>query len=119
MNIVNEVLPGAAQVVYAEHQPEYLPLPSIRYPGNPQGPVTSRWSFTEEERRAIADGADLYLTLLTFHQPLQPVLMQVFTDPQNAAENLRLQGYIPPSDPPNPFREELGAALREPQKAGA
>ncbi len=51
------------QVVYAEDQPEYL--------------VLSRWPLTSEQRAAIAAGADIYLELLTFNRPLQPIVMFV------------------------------------------
>jgi hypothetical protein len=65
---------GWREVVYAKDQPEYLPLPTLR---SADGRVVSRWSPTTEERAAIAGGADVYLTLHTFNQPLQPILMTV------------------------------------------
>ena len=37
----------------------------------------TRWQLTDEERAAIAAGADLMLSVLTFRQPLQPVIMGV------------------------------------------
>lgn len=43
------------------NQPEYKPLPSLR--GN--GCITSRWTFTPDERQAIANGGDILLTLWT------------------------------------------------------
>lgn len=62
------------EVVYAKDQPQYRPLPVIR---NADGVVMSRWSLTLEERKAIADGADLFLFGYTFNRPLQPVHMEV------------------------------------------
>lgn len=94
---VAPVIPGIAQideVDWAKDQPEYNTLTAITYRENPQVPVTSRWSFSESERAAIADGADLYLTLLTFGGPLQPVMLQVFTPPE-ANWNIPRQGLAP------------------------
>lgn len=91
------VIPGIAEideVEWAKNQPEYNTLPAITFRESPEVPVTSRWSFSEEERKAIADGADLYLTLLTFGQPLQPVMLQVFTKAE-ASWNLPRQGLAP------------------------
>jgi hypothetical protein len=79
----------AHEVVYAKDQPEYIPLRTLR--GNtPEVPVLSRWTLTPEQRKAVADGADIFLQLLTFGNPLQPIVMAV-------------------SDKPNPdyFRERL------------
>ena len=53
---------------------KYRPLPSVHLP---DGKVITRWTPTDEERRRIADGEDLYLTLLTFNQPIQPQLLTV------------------------------------------
>ncbi len=94
---VSPVIPGIAEideVTWAEKQPEYNPLPAITYRGNPQIPVTSRWRFSEQERKAIAEGADLYLTQLTFGGPLQPICLQVFTQ-EEAAWNIPRQGLAP------------------------
>ncbi len=63
------------EVVYAKDQPEYLPLHVLR--GNNKGAVLSRWTFTDEQRQAIADGADIFLDVLTFNQPLQPLAIYV------------------------------------------
>jgi len=60
--------------VYAERQPEYLPLPAF---STPDGIVTSIWKPTDKERKAIADGANIALSLCTNHQPLQPIIMAV------------------------------------------
>lgn len=91
------VIPGVAEideVEWAKNQPEYNTLPALTYRENPQVPVTSRWQFSERERKLISEGADLYLTALTFGGPLQPVCLQVLT-PNEAYWNLPLQGYGP------------------------
>ena len=54
---------GSRAVVIAEHQDEYRDLPSIR---TPTGQVITRWVPTPEERAAIAQGEDIYVTLLSF-----------------------------------------------------
>jgi len=65
---------GSRPLVFAEHQPQYQPLPSIR---TPDGKVITRWTLTDSERAAIVRGEDVFLTVLTFNQPLQPVLLTV------------------------------------------
>lgn len=39
--------------------------------------MVSRWQLSEEERRLLVGGADVYLTLWTFGKPLQPIQLQV------------------------------------------
>jgi hypothetical protein len=60
------------QVTYAANQPEYNPLPAWKRPG---GEVISRWRLTWRERLAVLFGRDLYVTVLTFDHPLQPIFM--------------------------------------------
>lgn len=62
------------EIVYGALQDEYQGLPAIR---TPAGKVLTRWTFTDEEREAIHAGADVFLTVLTFNQPLQPLRMEV------------------------------------------
>lgn len=69
-------LPPHELITYAADQPEYRPLPVVRLTGK-EGRVISRWTLTPEERARIAAGEDLYIEMLTFHQPLQPVLPTV------------------------------------------
>ena len=57
-------------VVYAADQPEYQPLPVWK---RQSGAVVTRWKMTWRERFAILLGRDLYLEVLTFGQPLQPL----------------------------------------------
>ena len=72
------VIPGFEQkeVVYAEDQPEYIPLRTL-VSNDLRKAVLSRWEPTPEQREAIAGGADIYLQMLTFGQPLQPIIMLV------------------------------------------
>jgi len=69
-------LPPHDLVTYAKDQPQYRPLQVARLHGG-EGRLISRWTFTSEERAQIAAGEDLYIELLTFGQPLQPILPTV------------------------------------------
>lgn len=69
---------GAEEVTIAEDQLEYKPLVAARYQTEDgHAMLLTRWRFTDEERAAIAAGEDLYLGVLTFGQPLQPLAPQV------------------------------------------
>ena len=70
-----EGLPGR-RVEYAKEQSEYLTLPTMLEDGR-EGRVTSCWSLDEDERKAVAEGAHINLTMLTYGGPLQPVIMVV------------------------------------------
>ncbi|MGE0227778.1 MAG: hypothetical protein AB7I38_11065 [Dehalococcoidia bacterium] len=58
------------------NQPEYEPLPAVMFPG-PEGRMVTRWRPSLDERRAIMDGACVELAVMTFNEPLQPVLLGV------------------------------------------
>jgi hypothetical protein len=68
---------GATEVVFAKNQPQYKPLRCSVDDSRGDRRVTSRWTLTDEQRKAIANGADIYLTLLTHGNPLQPILLGV------------------------------------------
>lgn len=68
------------EVVYAKDQPEYNPLRVLRSTDMDQA-CLSRWTFTPEQRQAIANGADLFLEQLTFGARLQPVRLGVALEP--------------------------------------
>jgi hypothetical protein len=66
-------------VVYAEHQPEYNPLPCYReseFGKNPEGRMTCCWQLTWRERLQLLWSGKLWHTVLTFWQPLQPQLLE-------------------------------------------
>ena len=65
---------GSHRVVYAEDQPQYLPLPSYR---TPDGRVVSAWQPSANELELLKNGVPVYLTLHTFNEPLQPIMMTV------------------------------------------
>jgi len=77
------------EIVMAEKQPEYNPLRIL--PGaTPHGERLSRWTFTPEQRLAIANGADIFLELLTFNLPMQPIRIAVGDNP---SDEVFRQGY--------------------------
>jgi hypothetical protein len=61
-----------SNVVFAEDQPEYDPLPAYRAV---DGQVTTCWRLTFTERIKLLLTGKLWLSLLTFNQPLQPILL--------------------------------------------
>jgi hypothetical protein len=66
-----------SNVVYAKDQPEYLPLPAHRSPG---GDVTTCWQLSWWERLTILLYGHLWLTVMTFNGPLQPLRLSVHRD---------------------------------------
>jgi hypothetical protein len=47
---------GCEIVVIGKDQPEYVPIPALAYP---DGTLLIEWTFTKEERQAIARGENL------------------------------------------------------------
>lgn len=78
MKSVSPVMPGSApiEIMLGKDQPEYIPLPAV-YLDSISRPMLTRWRLSPEERCAIALGADIVLTQLTFHHPFQPVNLQI------------------------------------------
>ena len=64
------------EIVLRADQPAYLPLHVLRTPG-PEYGVMSRWALSEEERKLIAEGADVYCTLWTFGSAYPPTILHV------------------------------------------
>jgi hypothetical protein len=87
------------EVVYAKDQPEYLPLPALR---SEDGRVMSRWELSDEEREMIAGGADVFVTVLTFNQALQPIVVEILnkaSDPRMIAAILGIDTVSATADP--------------------
>ncbi len=82
-------------VTYAENQPEYLPLSAHKAI---DGQVTSCWGLSFLERLKVALTGRIYIQVLTFNQPLQPLKM-VVSNPLK-----RIKKMVPPgpSKPPKP-----------------
>lgn len=71
MGIMKPIEFPGFNTTFAKDQPEYQPLPA--YVG-PNGEVVSCWELTMRERIQVLETGRLYLTQLTFGQPLQPQL---------------------------------------------
>ena len=68
--IIPEPRPGEAKsVVFAEDQPEYLKLPA----NVNEIYVESKWRFNWRERLLVLFRGTMYLTVMTFGDPLQPI----------------------------------------------
>jgi hypothetical protein len=74
MQPITPVIPGLFLPVttFAKDQPEYNPLPALDC-NDLEGTVITRWRLTWWERFQIFLTGDLWLSVLTFHRPLQPV----------------------------------------------
>lgn len=64
----------ARSVTYAKDQPQYNQLPAVRYP---DGCVVTRWQLNWKERLSILFGSGIFISKLTFNQPLQPMKVGV------------------------------------------
>ena len=63
---------------YAKDQPQFRPLRTL--PGRKGESAIARFSLTDVQRKAIAEGADLYLEILHFRGPLAPSLLMVMSE---------------------------------------
>lgn len=59
-------------VIYAKDQPEYNPLPVYK---DEKGTLVSCWELTDEEIEQIKTDKCIWLSVMTFNQPLQPMFM--------------------------------------------
>lgn len=91
MNPVPTDVPGTHETIYAADQPEYTPLPVIMVAipivngavPTPEGSLElqfsqvagllSRWRPTDEERKLIAEGGDIWVQMMTFGKPPMPL----------------------------------------------
>jgi len=63
-------------IVYAKDQPEYQPLPALKI-GNPNGDIVSCWKLSAKERIKIVFTGRVWLSLMSFNQPLTPSYLSV------------------------------------------
>jgi hypothetical protein len=63
---------GVSEIVFAKEQPQYIPLPALKFE---DGLVVTRWSLSLWERIQVLFGGSVYLGLLTNNKPLQPIKM--------------------------------------------
>ncbi|MFP4622384.1 MAG: hypothetical protein ACLFM7_13815 [Bacteroidales bacterium] len=62
--------------VFAKDQPEYQPLPALKLPG-PTGEVVSCWKMSWKERLKVLFTGKVWLSLMSFNQPLTPSYLSV------------------------------------------
>lgn len=64
-----------ANAVFGANQPEYQPLPAERV-GNPYvGQIITCWELSPDELEKIKETGQIWLSTLTFRNPLQPVFL--------------------------------------------
>ena len=61
---------GVSEIVFAKDQPQYIPLPALKFQ---DGLVVTRWSLSWGERIRLLLGGSVFLGMLTFNKPLQPI----------------------------------------------
>ena len=66
-----------ANIVFAENQDEYIPLPAYLDQEDPYGQTVTCWNLTIIERLKLLFKGNLWLTVLKFDKPLQPIKMAV------------------------------------------
>ena len=68
------------ELIMAKKQKQYRPLRCL--PSNDSdGYRMSRWTLTTEQREAVAAGADIFLELMTFNHPMNPIRIAVSDNP--------------------------------------
>ena len=63
-------------VVYAKDQPEYEPLPALKFDGS-EGEVVSCWKMSWKERIRVLITGRVWVSLLSFNKPLTPSFLSV------------------------------------------
>lgn len=82
--ITPEPRKGYKAVVYAKDQPQYKPLPA----NTNSRSVETKWKLSWKERVKLFLTGNLYLSLLTFGSPLQPIRLSVLRDSDDLYEGL-------------------------------
>lgn len=62
-------------MVYAEDQPEYIPLPAHHF-NDAEGRIAFCWQLSWRERLKVLMTGRVWHQVLTFHQPLQPQILE-------------------------------------------
>jgi hypothetical protein len=63
-----------SDVIYGENQPEYMPLPA-KFGDRKLGEIHTCWKLSPEEISEIQKTGVIWLSILTFRNPLQPVAL--------------------------------------------
>lgn len=58
-------------IVFAKDQPEYQPLPALKF-DSPEGQVVSCWKLSFKERLRVLFLGRVWLSMSTFNRPLTP-----------------------------------------------
>ena len=95
MQPVSPVLPDIylfkdRETVIAKKQPQYIPLPAII--AEPY--VFTRWRLSWRERLRILFSGNLWLILMTFGKPLQPVRLETQSPHLQATQAYLGKGVI-------------------------
>lgn len=61
-------------VVYAKDQKEYMPLPALKFE---DGAVITCWKLSWKEILKLLFTRKVWVTMLTFNKPLQPLLVTI------------------------------------------
>lgn len=111
--VVDELEPY--EIVLGEDQAGVLPLPILRSPA-PYYAALSRWQPSEEERKLIAEGADIYLTVWTYGAPHMPVALEVMrrtADPELIRERMDLDREL--DQRMKPFYDSMKSIMPSPE----
>lgn len=71
-----DVPEGWRRIVFAKDQKEYIPLPAILENGE-YGHAITCWKLSWTERFKLFFDGQLWLTVMTFKKPLQPIRIGV------------------------------------------
>jgi len=61
-----------ANAIFGANQPEYIPLPAKK---RPNGEVITCWRLSPEEIKRVQETGVVWVCMLTFNQPLQPIMV--------------------------------------------
>ena len=103
-------------VVYAKDQPEYLPLPALKIESE-YGEVISCWRLSFWERIKVLFTGKIWLSLMSFNQPLTPSMMsvnrkEIYSHPDDKDmrmiinKNVKLFYKLLKNEPTNPNRSK-------------
>lgn len=70
-------------VIYAENQKEYLPLPAFKNKSE-KGEVITCWKLSFKERLIILFKGKLWLSMMSFNNPLTPIYPTVIKRMHNS-----------------------------------
>ena len=62
-------------VIFAENQPEYQPLPAFRDVNSEDGIIVTCWELSIFERLRLLFSGQLWLSMMTFNKPVTPTYM--------------------------------------------